>query len=415
MNSFFLMLLIPFMTATQPTPDAVAEIEGALLRNDIVSAEKMLEEKLPDGLEKTKLLARLALLKNDKKTAEKHYCALVDMPDAPVEVKADAYAAIFRINAKKPPKVRLAICDEALKILPEKLPGRRMFIMQKAVALEELDKFQQAGETYHSLLLDIEEETPTNWELAKELYLKILREHSLPMQSELRAKYGASRILRATKHPALADQILWEIFNSPDISNLERGLCAVEITDQYAETWKPNEQKTRKKVEEFLRDKRIPQECKADIYVIMADYANRFSRHDEERRLLDQASKLNGLNRAQCLRILKRMIKNAEKLNREDEIYNLHRRIIFDNSISRSERMKSMYVVLRYLVRKENTKEQNNFLNNVARRNLRCSREEQARFHKFCADEKKAYQEEKEAERKAAELAKTQAETPVME
>ena len=74
-----------------------------------------------------------------------------------------------------------------------------------------------------------------------------------------------------------------------------------------------------------------------------------------------------------------------------------------------------MYVVLRYLVRKENTKEQNNFLNNVARRNLRCSREEQARFHKFCADEKKAYQEEKEAERKAAELAKTQAETPVME
>lgn len=354
-----------------------AMIEEAFQKADYAAAEKLIRTHIPESPRRSLFLARTALLRNETAKAQKHYNDVLKAPSASIREKTDAYVGLLRFletNIYRNRKALISLCDNAIKELPEGSNVQRMFRIQQAAVYEVMIGVPAVGVLQHLLLPGyylIPDQPHTK---ALKIYMDIINSKKpVPPQTLWKATYGAARIWRRIGQFEKAEALLQALWKS-DLPMIERGTCAMALTEHYIATapaWNRKNGALWNQINTFFTSKKIPPEYRGRILCRLGAETAKKGYYGEAFSYYNRAANNNQLTPSQRISILNQYISTANRYKQENHAYQARKRIYYDGRNGNWQRRYQLTHMIKYLAKQENRTEFNALLTYGTRSNLR--------------------------------------------
>jgi tetratricopeptide (TPR) repeat protein len=372
-----------------------AMIEDAFQKADYASAEKLIRTHIPEGPRQSLFLARAALLQNKQADARKFYDAVLKAPSASVREKTDAYVGILRmleVDVYKNRKELLALCENAVKELPEGSNVQRMFRLQLAGAYERLISVPPVGNLQRLMLPGcyLPPDKPQTKALA--IYMDILNSQKpVPQLTICTATYGAAKIWRRLGQYEKAEELLQKLWKS-DLPIIEKGNCAVALTEHYiavAPIWHSKTGSLWLQINALTTSEEILPEYRGRILCTLARAAARKGYFSEAFNYYNRAANDTKLTPWQRAAILQQYINTAKQYKQHGQEYQARSRIFYDGRNYRGVRVNQLPQMVTYLAKNNNQASFNELMKYASRTNIKLTAAEVSKYRKMFRENRK--------------------------
>ncbi len=366
-----------------------AMIEDAFQKADYASAEKLIRTHIPEGPRQSLFLARAALLQNKQGDARKFYDAVLKAPSASIREKTDAYVGILRmleVDVYKNRKELLALCENAVKELPEGSNVQRMFRLQLAGVYERLISAPPVGNLQRLMLPGcyLPPDKPQTKALA--IYMDILNSQKpIPQITYCTATYGAAKIWRRVGQYEKAEELLQKLWKS-DLPIIEKGNCAVALTEHYIAVtpiWTSKTGPLWLQINAFTTSKEILPEARGRVLCTIARAAARKGYYNEAFNYYNRAANDSQLTPGQRTTILHQYVNTAKQYKQHGQEYQARSRIFYDGRINRGTRVNQLSYMTVYLAKNNNHASFSELMKYASRSNIKLSSADVSKYRKM--------------------------------
>ena len=372
-----------------------AMIEDAFQKADYASAEKLIRTHIPEGPRQSLFLARMALLQDKQADARKFYDAVLKSSAASTREKTDAYVGILRIleqNVYKNRKELQALCESAIKELPEGSNVQRMFRMQLAGVYERMINIPPVGILQRLMLPG--DYLPPNQPHTKALaiYMDILNsEKQIPPQTISTATYSAAKILQRIGQYEKAEELLQKLWKS-DLTMMDKGNCAVALTEHYIAVtpiWTSKTGPLWLQINALTTSEEILPEYRGRILCTLARAAARKGYFSEAFNYYNRAANDTKLTPWQRAAILQQYINTAKQYKYDSYEYQARSRIFYDGRINRWTRVNQLSYMTVYLAKNNNQASFSELMKYASRSNIKLSSADVSKYRKMFRENRK--------------------------
>lgn len=393
--------LITILTILLQSPAAM--IDEAFVNADLIKAEQLILAHIPESPQRTLYLARIAIEKKQIGQGEKLYYDVLNDKKSTLKERTTAYIALFQILETKPfnannRKAVRTLLEKAIEDSPKGSRIQRMFILRQAKFYEKINYETPNGILYHLFMpgYDMLSGKPQN--KALQIYLEVLKsKESLPRHTVWTATYGAAKMWRHAGQFEKAEALLQELWNTK-LSTIERGNCALALTDHYIAAepvWKQKKHPMWKQINEFLTSPDIPPEYKGRIFKKLADAAAKYGTFNESNSYYNRAVNISGLTYNQRLRLMQQQIAAAKKAKMFYIVYNTEKRIYMNHLTSRGLKLHYLNSMTKYLAEKNNKTEFNSLIQHGIKSSFKMTSAEVRKYRQLFNQYRKKQTEKK--------------------